>query len=264
MGAGLHPTAVVEPGAQIHATATVGAFSVVGAEVSVGPGCHIGSHVVLTGRTVLGPENNIDHHAVLGGAPQIRQSQAAGRLELGQGNHLREFVTVHAGSSGGVTRLGDHNYLMAYCHVAHDCRLGHGVELANGVQLAGHVEAMDHASLGGLAAVHQFVRVGAHAFVGAGAMVSQDVLPYCLVSGDRARLYGLNTEGLRRHGFDAVLRRDLAHAVRALMSADTLEQGLDAIRRMEPRSGPLQELLDFARSSSRGLCALSRRGRGKA
>jgi len=251
----------VEPGAQIHATATVGAFSVVGAEVSIGPGCRIGSHVVLTGRTALGPDNHIGHHAALGGAPQIRQSaDPAGRLELGKGNHLREFVTVHTGSSGGVTRLGDHNYLMAYSHVAHDCQLGNNVELANGAQLAGHVEAGDHASLGGLAAVHQFVRVGAHAFVGAGSMVSQDVLPYCLVSGDRARLYGLNTEGLRRHGFDAALRRDLARAVRALMSADSLEQGLDAIRRMEPLSGPLQDLLEFARSSSRGLCALSRRG----
>jgi UDP-N-acetylglucosamine acyltransferase len=263
MQANIHPTAVVEPGAEIDATAEVGPLAFIGGRVRLGPGCRVASHAVVKGDTTIGPRTRIGHHAVLGERPQVRDLEGPpGRLEVGQDNWLRELVTVHAGSPGSVTRLGDGNLLMAYSHVAHDCQLGNGIELANGVQLAGHVRVGDHAGLGGLAAVHQFVRVGELAFVGAGSMVSQDVPPFCLASGDRTRVYGANTVGLRRQGLPPALRRDLALALRLLLGAPTLARGLEQVRRQVAPSVEVSRLLAFAEASERGLCApVRRRGR---
>jgi UDP-N-acetylglucosamine acyltransferase len=259
--ADIHPTAQVADGAQIDPTATVGPFAVIGPDVRIGAQTRVGPHTVVEGRTTIGAHNEIGPHAVIGAPPQIRELQRAdrGALEIGEGNCIRELATVHVGGPGGVTRLGGRNLLMAYSHVAHDCQLGDGVELANGVQLAGHVVVEDDAALGGLAAVHQFVRVGRCAFVGAGSMVSQDVLPYSLVSGDRARTFGLNTVGLRRRGFSSEVRRELARALRLLMCASTLADGL---RRARAAGGgaEVEHLLGFAACSRRGLC----RGVGEA
>jgi UDP-N-acetylglucosamine acyltransferase len=253
--ADIHPTAHVAVGAEIDPTATVGPFAVIGPEVRIGAHTCVGPHVVLDGRTTIGARNEIGPHVVLGGPPQVRDLDPAryGALEIGDGNCIRELATVHVGGPGGVTRLGDRNLLMAYSHVAHDCQLGDGVELANGVQLAGHVVVEDDAALGGLAAVHQFVRVGRCAFVGAGSMVSQDVLPYSLVSGDRARTFGLNTVGLRRRGISSEVRRELARALRLLLGAPTLADGLQRAR-VACGGAEVEHLLAFAASSRRGLC----------
>jgi UDP-N-acetylglucosamine acyltransferase len=250
----IHPTAVVEAGASIDPTATIGPLAVIGAHVVIGPGCTVGPHAVISGRTHLRASTSVGSHAVLGAPPQLRALDAPpGELLIGEGNCVRELATIHAGSPGKATRIGDRNLLMAYSHVAHDCQLGDGIELANGVQLAGHVVVGDGAALGGLAAVHQFVRVGAGAFVGAGAMVSQDVLPFTLVSGDRARTFGLNVVGLRRRGCTAEDRRRLQRALRLLLAAPTLAEGL-ARAQDEAETEEVRQLLAFAASAARGIC----------
>ena len=257
---GVHATAVVQPGAEVPASVEVGPFAVIGPRVRLGPGCLVEAHAVIVGDTVLGAENLVGSHAVLGGVPQVRGlGREAGALRIGDGNTFREHCTVHVGQPGSATHLGDGNLLMVGSHVAHDCHLGDGVELANGVQLAGHVHVDDHAGMGGLSAAHQFVRIGSHAFVGAGALVSQDVPPFSLAAGDRARIFGLNEVGLRRHGFEPEQRRRLGRALRLLLRASTLEEGLAGLRQDQPPSPELRLLLDFAQGSTRGLCRLAGR-----
>lgn len=252
----IHSTAVVARGAQLDAGVEVHAFAVLGEHVSLGAGTQVGSHAVIQGNTEIGVDNRVGSHVVLGGAAQIRDAGEQGALIIGDRNWLREFCTVHCGSQGQTTRVGHDNMLMVHSHVAHDCTLGDNIEMANGVQLAGHVEVGDHATMGGLAAVHQFARVGAHALVGAGAMVSRDVPPFSLASGDRARCYGINAVGLRRRGFDAASRQELDRAIKGLLAAPTLREGLALICQGK-LSGPLRELVHFAETSSRGLCALA-------
>lgn len=255
----IHPTAVIEPGASIDPTARVGPFAVIGPKVVLGPETRVEAHAVIQGRTVLETDNRIGPHAVLGAPPQVRGVEDSGVLQIGRHNWFREFCTVHGGWEGA-TRIGDHNLLMAYSHVAHDCQLGDGVELANGVQLAGHVLVEGNVAIGGLAAVHQFVRIGAFAFIGAGSMVSQDVPPFTLASGDRARSYGPNVVGLRRHGFDPEDRRQIKLALKLLNGAPTLNEGLQWIRdQLRSRSACAQQLVDFCEASQRGICPPARR-----
>jgi UDP-N-acetylglucosamine acyltransferase len=256
----VHATAIVEEGAELGEGVDVGPYAVIGARVRVGARTRIGAHAVLEGDTTVGSDNLIGPHAVLGSPPQVRECRGeAGSLAVGSGSWIREFATVHAGKPGSATSLGDRCFLMAYSHVAHDCTVGDGVELANGVQLAGHVSVGDCAFLAGLAAVHQFARVGAYAFVGAGSMVSQDVPPFSLVSGDRARVFGPNAVGLRRHGFAPARRAAIAIGLRLLLDAESLAEGLRLLEERVP-AGPDRELLaGFARSAKRGLCAPARR-----
>ena len=174
---------------------------------------------------------------------------------IGRDNWIREFVTIHAARAGQQTRVGHGCLLMCHSHVAHDCKLGHGVELANGVQLAGHVELGDGVGVGGLAALHQFVLVGAGAFIAAGARASQDVPPYCLAAGDRARILGLNRVGLRRSGLAPERVRELRQAVTLIYRAATVEQGISAVEEEVVASVERDQLLAFVRKSTRGLCA---------
>jgi UDP-N-acetylglucosamine acyltransferase len=255
----IHPTAVVEPGARIDPSALVGPYAVIGPHVVVGPACRVEAHSVLQGETVLGAGNRVGPHAVLGAPPQIRETTGddAGGLEIGDGCWFREMTTVHLGGAPGrLTRVGSRCMLMAYSHIAHDCVVGDGVELANGVQLAGHVEVGDLASLGGLAAVHQFVRVGRLAFVGAGAMVSQDVPPFALVSGDRARVYDTNRVGLERRDVAPHVRRRLRTALRMLLGAPTVAEGVAAVREAVEPCAEVDELVAFVLASRRGVCRL--------
>lgn len=252
----IHPSAVVASRARLGCGVRVGPGAVIGAGVELGERTVVGAGAVIDGETRIGADNWIGAHAVIGMPPQIRGRVAGGALRIGDRNVLRELCTVHVGSAGATTRIGDGNMLMAYAHVAHDCELGDGVELANAVQLAGHVQVGDRAVLGGMAAVHQFVRVGSHSFVGAGAMVAQDVPPYCQVSGDRARLYGLNAVGLRRAGFAPEVRRALARALRLLRATPLLADALAAIRSDAELGAVIevQRLVRFAEQSRRGLC----------
>ncbi|MBY0378299.1 MAG: acyl-ACP--UDP-N-acetylglucosamine O-acyltransferase [Gammaproteobacteria bacterium] len=200
----IHPSAIIHETAKIDSSVSVGPWSYIGADVEIGAGTIIGPHVCVEGPTTLGQNNHIHPYASIGGDPQDKK-YAGGktRLEIGDGNSIREFVTINRGTEQGghVTRLGNHNLLMAYVHIAHDCIVGDHVIFANNASLAGHVIVRDHAILSGFSAVHQFVIIGAHSFVAHAGMVGQDVLPYVLVSGDPAEPFGINSLGIKRRGF---------------------------------------------------------------
>ena len=255
---GIHPTAIIDPRATIHATATIGPYCVVGPHVTLEEEVVLAAHVVVEGPTRLGARNRVFPFASLGTAPQARDYHGEPtRLEVGEGNIIREYVTMNRGTQAGqgVTRVGRNGIFMAHAHIAHDCTVGDGVVLANSVALAGHVRIDDHAVLGGLAAVHQFARVGTHALVGGGAMVSQDVPPFTLAQGDRARLKGLNLVGLRRAGFPPDVIQALKVAFRWLFRAGL--RRADALSRVENAYGDIPEvqtLLEFIQESSRGVC----------
>ena len=253
----VHPTAVVHPGARLHDSVEVGPYSVIGSKVTIGAGSHVGPHVVIDGRTTLGERNRVFPFAAVGGVPQdLKYAGEDTELIIGHGNTLRESTTLSIGTvgGGGVTRVGDNNLFMAYSHVAHDCVVGNGCIVANGVALAGHVALEDFVILGGLSAVHQFTRVGKHAFVAGGAMVNMDVLPYCMVQGDRAELSGLNVVGLQRHGFSEEQLGRVKEAYKLLFRSK-LSLG-EAVARVTSELGGQPEidyLLHFIAQSKRGL-----------
>lgn len=200
----VHVTAIVDPKAELDASVSVGPYAVIGPHVRVGARTSIGAHCVVDGHTTLGSDNRIFHFASIGGPPQDKKyGGEPTRLEIGNGNTIREFVTINTGTAQdtGITRLGDDNWIMAYVHVAHDCQLGSHLILANAVQLAGHVHLGDWVFLGGLSGVHQFVRVGAHAMTGFQTRLAQDVPPFITVAGNPAQAQGINQEGLRRRGY---------------------------------------------------------------
>ncbi len=208
----IHPTAQVHPDARLAGRVVVGAYAVIGPGVEIGAGTHIGPHAVIEGPTRMGADNKVYSFAALGTDPQHRRYDGEPtRLELGDRNVIREFVTMNRGTvdGGGATRVGSDNLFMAYVHVAHDCQVGDHVTLANAVTLAGHVRVDDHVVFGGLAAVGQFLRVGESAMVAAGAMVEIHVPPFCIVQGDRARVRGLNLVGLKRRGVSGEELRSL-------------------------------------------------------
>src|SRR4029434_10232137 len=201
----IHETALVDRRAEIDSDVEVGPYSVVGACVKIGKGSRIKSHVVIEGRTTLGEGNVIFQFATVGSVPQdLKYKGEPSELIIGNHNTIREFVSVNPGTTGGgmVTRVGDRNLLMMYCHIAHDCIIGNHNVIANGATLGGHVVIEDFVIVGGLVGIHQFVKIGTGAILGAGSMVSKDVPPYCNATGDRARLRGLNIEGLKRRGLD--------------------------------------------------------------
>lgn len=224
----VHPSAVVDPGALLHPGVVVGPFCQVGAGVELGEGCQLLSHVVLEGPTVLGPDNIIHPFASIGGPPQDKKYRGeATRLVIGRANRFREGVTINRGTvqDQGLTTVGDDNWVMAYVHIAHDCRIGNHCVLANSVNLAGHVQVGDWAVLGGYTGVHQYCRIGAHVMAGIASVVVKDVPPFLMISGNTARAFGLNLEGLRRRGFDDHRLEALQRSYRILFrEGNTLEQ----------------------------------------
>ncbi|MDH3444884.1 MAG: acyl-ACP--UDP-N-acetylglucosamine O-acyltransferase, partial [Deltaproteobacteria bacterium] len=200
----LHATAVVDRKAEIDADVDIGPYCVIGPGVKIGKGTKLKSHVVVEGRTTLGEENVIFPFATVGMIPQdLKYKGEPSELLIGDRNTIREYASLNPGTLGGgmVTRIGNQNLLMMYCHIAHDCILGNGNVIANGATLGGHVIIENYVIVGGLVGIHQFVKIGSGAILGAGSMVSKDVPPFCNATGDRARLRGLNLEGLRRRGF---------------------------------------------------------------
>jgi len=229
----IHPSAIVDPGAELADDVEVGPYAIVGPGVVVGAGTTIGAHAILEGPTSIGRGNRIHPHAVLGGAPQDKKYRGEPtRLEIGDGNTFREFTTVNRGTvqDAGVTRIGDDNWVMAYVHVAHDCVVGSHTILANTTNLAGHVEVGDWTILGGYTGVHQFCKIGAHAMTGVGTVVLHDIPPYVMASGNTAAAHGLNTEGLRRRGFHPDTLALLKRAYRTLYRSDlTLQQAREQL-----------------------------------
>jgi len=254
----VHPTALVARTAQLERGVRIGPYAVIGPWVRLGARTWVGAHAVVQGHTTVGTDNRIFPFASLGGPPQdLKYRGEPSRLEIGCGNAIREYVTMHPGTEGGgmVTRVGSGSLFMASAHVGHDSDVGDTVVLANSAALAGHVAVEAHAIIGGLAGVHQFTRIGESAMCGGGAMVSQDVPPFCTVSGDRARLFGLNLVGLKRRGFSDDTVRALKRAYRALfLAGERREEAVEHARAAGAHVPEVAQLVAFVEASRRGVC----------
>jgi UDP-N-acetylglucosamine acyltransferase len=257
MGVDIHPSAVVSSNAQIADGVKIGPFSMIGEKVTIGRDTVIDSHVVIEGNTVIGERNRIYPFVSIGLPPQdIGYKGEDTRVIVGDENIIREFVTINRATTkqDRVTKLGDKNYLMAYAHIAHDCILGNSIIMSNAATLGGHIEIGDHAIIGGLVAVHQFVRIGTYAFVGGKSGLVKDIPPFMMAAGDRARLYGLNQIGLRRRGFPQERIDGLKKAYRIIWRDRHLfHESLEKVRREIPPFKELEILLDFLVSSKRGV-----------
>ena len=254
----IHPTAVVDPSARIGANVAIGAYSVVGADVEIGDGTRVGPHCSIEGPTRIGRDNRFHGHAAIGGDPQDKKFDGERtELAIGDRNVFREFVTINrgTGSGGGITRIGDDNWFLAYVHVAHDCRIGDGCVLSNNATLAGHVEIGDFVILSGFTGVHQFCRIGAHAFIGMGAFVNGDVPPFVMIAQeDYGRPRGVNAEGLKRRGFDGERIAAIKRAYRALyVSGAKLDQAKLQLAELARDSADVRDVLDFIERGTRPL-----------
>ncbi|MGH7871936.1 MAG: acyl-ACP--UDP-N-acetylglucosamine O-acyltransferase [Candidatus Binatia bacterium] len=254
----VHLTAIVDPRAELGAEVEVGPYCVIGAFVKLGSKNKLHSHVVIQGRTTLGEGNVIYPFASVGTTPQdLKYKGEPSELLIGSGNTIREYVSLNPGTAGGgmVTQVGDQNLLMMYCHIAHDCIVGNRNVIANGATLGGHVTVEDHVIVGGLVGIHQFVRIGTGAILGAGSMVSKDVPPYCNATGDRATLHGLNLEGLRRRRFDHATIAAIRKAYRIIFQSKLrTEEALKRIRQELPAVPEVEKFVAFIAQSQRGVC----------
>ena len=252
-----HPTAIIDPRARIAADVSVGAYSVIGAEVEIDAGSSVGSHTTIEGPTRIGRDNHIGSHAAIGGDPQDKKYHGErSELVIGDGNTIREFVTLNRGTEdgGGITRIGDDNWIMAYVHVAHDCTVGNHIVLANNATLAGHVEIGDHVVLGGFSGVHQFCKIGAHAFAAMYAAINRDVPPFVYAAGQFAVPRGVNAEGLKRRGFSAERITAIKRAYRTLyMSGKTLNEARVELQEQSRASEDVRAMLEFIERSERAL-----------
>jgi UDP-N-acetylglucosamine acyltransferase len=256
-----HPTAIVEPGAVIHDSAEIGAYSIIGANVEIGARTRVGPHVVIDGNTRIGEDNVFYQFSSIGAPPQDKKyAGEPTRLEIGDRNTIREFCTFNRGTvqDVGVTRLGNDNWIMAYVHLAHDCQIGNHTIFANNAQLAGHVHVGDWAIMGGFSNVHQFCKIGAHAMVGMSTSLTQDVPPYVILSGNPAQAHGINSEGLKRRGFSREAITAIRHAYKVLYKSGlTLEEAKAALE-VQEQSEPefaveLKLIRDFLQNVSRGI-----------
>ncbi|HEX2116778.1 MAG TPA: acyl-ACP--UDP-N-acetylglucosamine O-acyltransferase [Alphaproteobacteria bacterium] len=257
--ASIHPTAIVEQGAQLAETVKIGPYCVVGADVTLDEDVELVAHVVVAGHTHIGPRTRIFPFASIGHQPQdLKYKGERTSLVIGAQNIIREHVTMNPGTvgGGGITKVGDNGLFMASVHIAHDCKVGNNVVMANNATLGGHVEVRDFAFLGGLSAVHQFVRIGPHAMIGGMTGVEADVIPFGLVMGDRARLSGLNIVGLKRRGFSREDIHNLRTAYRLLFAQEgTMAERLDDVSALYKDSKPVMEIVAFIRSdSARPIC----------
>lgn len=253
----IHPSAVIEAGAQLGANVSVGAFSIIGEHVEIGDNTVIGPHVVISGRTRIGCDNQIYQFSSLGGPPQDKKHAGEPtRLEIGDRNTIREFCTFNLGTAldAGVTRMGDDNWIMAYVHIAHDCQVGNRTVFANNAQLAGHVHIGDWVILGGFSGVHQFCRIGAHAMTAAGTVAVQDIPPFVMAAGNTASPFGINAEGLKRRGFSPEAMLALKRAYRTLYKSGLMLEEARAKLIEEVVAHPeIQPLIDFLAVSKRGI-----------
>lgn len=254
----IHPSAQIDPAARLGANVSVGAFAVIGPDVEIGDGTRIDAHCVVTGPTRIGRDNHFHAHAAVGGDPQDKK-YAGERTELviGDRNSIREFTTINRGTAtgGGITRIGSDNWILAYAHVAHDCQVGNHCVFSNNATLAGHVEVGDYVILSGFAGIHQFCRIGAHAFIGMGALVNGDVPPYLMVASEGySRPRGINSEGLKRRGFDAERIAAIKRAYRALyMSGAPMAAVREQLAPVAAESEDVRLMLEFIERSERGL-----------
>lgn len=253
----IHPQAIVDPAARIGSHVDIGAFSIIGPEVEIGEATWIGPHVVIHGQTHIGTNNKIYQFCSLGEAPQHQGYKGEPtRLEIGDRNIIREYCTFNRGTAGGggVTRVGDDNFIMAYCHVAHDCHVGNRTIFANGTSLAGHVTVEDQVIFGGFSMIHQFCRVGAHVMTGISTVTFKDIPPYLLVAGNTAVPHGLNLRGLKRRNFSGESIDSLRQAYKLLYKSGLrLNEAIEQIAPIAKANAEVGHFLDFIKKSERGI-----------
>jgi UDP-N-acetylglucosamine acyltransferase len=255
---GIHPTALVDVRAELAEDVVIQPYTIIGPEVVIEAGCTVGPHVVIEGQSHIGKHNQIYPFVTIGFPPQdITYSGEPTQVRIGEHNIIREHVTIHRGTprGGGVTRIGNHNFIMAYAHIAHDCKLGDQVIMANGATLGGHVQVDDHAVIGGLAAIHQYVRIGMHAYIGGLSGVSQDIPPYTLVASEHAAVRGLNLVGLKRKDFSPETIQALKNSYRILFRSNlTVRKAIEKVRKDVAALPEVEALLDFMEyTSKRGV-----------
>lgn len=253
----IHPTALIDPKAELDSSVEVGAFTTIGPYVRIASGTTIGNHVVINGPTTIGQNNRIFHFSSLGEAPQDKKyNDEPTRLEIGDGNTIREFCTFNRGTvqDKGVTRIGNDNWIMAYVHIAHDCDVGSHTILANNSSLAGHVDMHDYAILGGFTLVHQFCKIGSHVITAVGSVVFKDIPPYVTAAGYDAKPHGINAEGLKRRGYSPVTITQIKRAYKTLYrNGLSLEEAKSELAAQIEVCPEIKLLLDFLHISSRGI-----------
>ena len=254
----IHPTALVDPEAQLSEGVQIGPYTIIRPDVTIGKNTIVGPHVVIDSHTDIGANCRIFQFSSIGAAPQdLKYRGEETRVIIGDNNVIREFVTINRSTTAdiGMTKIGNSNLLMAYCHVAHNCRLGNFVVMANAANLAGHIDVEDYAIIGGLTGVHQFTRIGTHAFIGGASAVAQDVPPYVTASGNRAKLYGLNVVGLKRKGFSEETLNALKQTYRIIFrSSLTLKKAIEKVRAEVPDLPEVKHMVEFIERSERGVC----------
>ena len=253
-----HPTAIVDPGAKVHPSCKIGPYCVIGPEVELGERCHLVSHVAIEGPTKIGADNAFFPFCSIGMAPQdLTYAGEPTRLEIGEHNTIREFVTINRGTvkGGGLTRVGNYILVMAYTHIAHDCLIGDHVILANAATLGGHVTVEEWATVRALCPIHHFIRIGAHSFIGGGTTITRDVLPFSKTSAARdVQAYGLNAIGLERRGFSKERIRKIHHAYKVLLASKlNTSQALEKLKAEADRGEDVEVLIRFIEESERGV-----------
>jgi len=253
----IHPTAIIDSKADIDSNVDVGPYSIVGANVQIGSGTVIGPHVVIQPYVEIGPDCHIFQYASIGAVPQALKFQGEETyVKIGRGTVIREFVTVNRGTGfgGELTEVGEENLLMAYVHIAHDCKTGRKVILANNATLAGHIVIEDFVTVGGLVAIHQFVRIGNYAYIGGKSAVVKDIPPYVIAAGDRAKLHGLNSVGLKRHEFSQETLSSLKKAYRIIFRIGlTLNEAIERVKAEVEQVPEVDDMIRFIKSSERGI-----------
>ncbi len=253
----IHATAIIDPKAELDSNVNVGPYAIIEKNVVIGSGTTVGSHVVIQPYVTIEQDCRIFQYAAIGAPPQsLKFKGEKTHVKIGRGSIVREFVTIHRGTEfgGGLTEVGEENFLMAYTHIAHDCITGRKVIFANNATLAGHIIVGDNATIGGLVAIHQFVRIGKYAYVGGKSAVVKDIPPYVIAAGDRAKLHGLNSVGLKRHGFSQETVSLLKKAYRIIFRIGiTLNEAIERVKAEVEQTPEVVNLIDFIKSSRRGI-----------
>jgi UDP-N-acetylglucosamine acyltransferase len=253
----IHPTAIIDPGAEIDESVRIGPYTIVRGNVSIGAGCVVGPHVTIDPYVEIGPGCQIFQYASIGAVPQaVKFKGEQTYLKIGKNSIIREFATLNRGTEfgGGVTEVGEENFLMAYTHVAHDCKTGKGVILANNATLAGHITLGDYVIVGGLVAIHQFVRIGDYGYIGGKAAVVKDIPPYVIAAGDRATLHGLNKVGLKRQGFSQHSLDQLKKAYRIIFRIGlTVNEAVERVLAEVENTPEVLNLVNFIKTTQRGI-----------
>jgi len=254
----IHPTAIISPDAKIDENVDIGPYSVIADNVKIGKGTKIGPHVTIDSHTIIGTDCHIFQYASVGAVPQALKFEGSETIaKIGNGSVIREFVTINRGTEfgGGITDIGERNYLMAYCHIAHDCKTGREVVFSNNATLAGHITVGDYTTIGGLVAIHQFVKIGDYAFIGGKSAVVKDVPPYCIAAGDRAILHGLNKVGIkRRNGATPEAMIQLKKAYRIIFRIGlTINEAIERVKAEVEQIPEVVKFVEFMKASERGI-----------